>query len=156
MEKCPGVVEEEQAVLVSYSTMVGWISSGVCGLEPAATKRMSIILDVVGDSRGMVGPAGAPVQTIALSAQQHKPVDLRRQDAGVAQVGRERQVEGHAIKGDTIVAAVHPVHEGKEGNAAHKKGEQDHAAIGLVQPAVLQIELDKYLPQGDKGCAQLR
>lgn len=81
------------------------------------------------------------VQTVALSAKQNEPVDLRRQDARVAHVGGQRQVEGHAVQRDAVVLAVHPVHVGEEGDAAHKEGEQYHTAVGLVQPAVLKAEL---------------
>lgn len=66
--------------------------------------------------------AAALVQAVALSAEQDEPVDLRRQDARVAQVGQQRQVEGHAVEGDAVVAAVHPVHEGEEGDAANEEG----------------------------------
>lgn len=45
-------------------------------------------------------------------------------------------MEGHAV-----VPAVHPVHVGEEGDAAGKEGEQHHAAVGFVQPAVLKAEL---------------
>lgn len=50
-------------------------------------------------------------------------------------------MEGHAVERDAVVVAVHPVHVGEEGDAAHKEGEQYHTAIGLVQPAVLEAEL---------------
>lgn len=104
----------------------------------------SIILAGVGRGgrrHGRRRTAAPPVQTVALSAEQHEPVHLRRQDAGVAKVGGERQVEGHAVQGDAVVAAVHPVHVGEEGDAAHEEGEEHHAAVGLVQPAVLEAEL---------------
>lgn len=147
--KCPGVVEQEQAVLVYYSTMVGssCVSSLSVRLERASREtRVSIVLRTVsgdGGRGGRVRPAAALVQAVALSAQQDEPVDLRRHDARVAQVGGQRQVEGHAVQGDAVVAAVHPVHEGEEGDAAHKEGEQYHAAVGLVQPAVLEAELEE-------------
>ena len=86
-------------------------------------------------------PTASLVQTIALSAQQHEPVDLRRHDAQAAQVGGEWQVEGHAVERDAVVVAVHQVHVGEEGDAAHEEGEQHHPAIGLVQRAVLEAEL---------------
>lgn len=50
-------------------------------------------------------------------------------------------MEGHAVERDAIVAAVHPVHVGEEGDAAYEEGEQNHAAVGLVEPAVLEAEL---------------
>lgn len=65
-------------------------------------------------------------------------------------------MEGHAVEGNAVVSAVHPVHEGEERDAAHEEGEQDHASIGLVYPALLQAQLNKYFPQRDKGCADLR
>lgn len=105
--------------------------------------RISIVLRIVSDGgrRRRVGTAATLVQAVALSAEQDEPVDLRRQDARVAQVGGQRQVEGHAVERDAVVLAVHPVHVGEEGDAAHKEGEQYHTAIGLVQPAVLEAEL---------------
>ena len=104
---------------------------------------ISIILRIVSDSgrRRQVWHTATSVKTVALSAKKAEPVDLRRQDARVAQVGGQRQVEGHAVERDAVVAAVHPVHIGEEGDAAHKEGEQSHAAVGLVQPAVLEAEL---------------
>lgn len=50
-------------------------------------------------------------------------------------------MEGHAVERDAVVLAVHPVHVGEEGDAAHEEGEQHHAAVGLVQPAILKAEL---------------
>lgn len=119
---------------------------------------VSIVLRIVSDGgrRRRVGRAAAPVQAVALSAKQDEPVELRRQDAQAAQVGGQRQVEGHAVERDAVVLTVHPVHVGEEGDAAHEEGEQYHAAVGLVQPAVLEAELNKYLPQRDEGCAELR
>lgn len=114
-------------------------------LERAAVTSLSIVLAGVGHGsrrRGRLRAAAPPVKTVALSAEQHEPVNLRRQDAGVAQVGGERQVEGHAVQRDAVVAAVHPVHVGEEGDAAHEEGEEHHAAVGLVQPAVLEAELE--------------
>lgn len=50
-------------------------------------------------------------------------------------------MEGHAVEGDAVVAAVHPVHEGEEGDAAHEEGEQNHTSVGLVKTAVLVADL---------------
>lgn len=112
-------------------------------LERAIVNLVSILLRIVSDSsrRRQVQHTATSVKTVALSAKKDKPVDLRCQDARVAQVGRQRQVEGHTVERDAVVAAVHPVHVGEEGDAAHKEGEQYHTAIGLVQPAVLEAEL---------------
>lgn len=52
-------------------------------------------------------------------------------------------MEGHAVERDAVVTAVHPVHEREEGDAAHEKGEEDHPAIELVQPGVLEAELEE-------------
>lgn len=111
--------------------------------ERAIVNRISIILRIVSDNgRGRrVWTTATPVQAVALPAKQDEPVDLRRQDARVAQVGGQRQVEGHTVERDAVVVAVHPVHVGEEGDAAHEEGEQYHTAIGLVQPAVLEAEL---------------
>lgn len=87
------------------------------------------------------GVSGALVEAVTLSAEQHEPVDLRRQDADVAQVGGEGQVEGHAVEREPVVLAVHPVHVGEEGDAAQEEGEQHHAAVGLVHPVILQTQL---------------
>lgn len=95
--------------------------------------------------------AAAAVQTVALSAKQDEPVDLRGQDARVPQIGGERQVEGHAVQRDAVVLAVHPVHVGEEGDAAHEEGEQHHPAVGLVQPAVLKAELVKETERKRQG-----
>lgn len=105
----------------------------------------SIILrSVTARGRGrQVRPTTALVQTVALAAEEEEPVDLRRQDARVAEVGGQRQVEGHVVKRDAVVAAVHPVHEGEEGDAAQEEDEQYHAAIQFVQPAVLEAELEE-------------
>lgn len=104
---------------------------------------MSILLGRVGDGdrRGGGWRTAASVQTVALPAEQHEPVDLRRQDAQAAQGGGGWQVEGHGIEGDAVVPAVHPVHVGEEGDAAGEEAEQYHAAVGFVQPAVLKAEL---------------
>lgn len=114
--------------------------------------RISIVLRIVSDGghRRRVRTAAPLVQTVALSAEQDEPVKLRCQDAQVAQVGGQRQVEGHAVERDAVVFAVHPVHVGEEGDAAHKEGEQYHTAIGLVQPAVLEAELvrEKEIREG--------
>lgn len=32
-------------------------------------------------------------------------------------------MEGHAVERDVVVAAIHPVHVGEQGDAAHKEGE---------------------------------
>lgn len=52
-------------------------------LERVVENRISIVLGAVGDRGrgGRVRPAAAAVQAVALPAEQHKPVDLRRQDA---------------------------------------------------------------------------
>ena len=104
---------------------------------------ISIILRIVSDSgrRRQVWHTATSVKTVALSAKKDEPVDLRRQDARVAQVGGQRQVEGHAVERDAVVAAVHPVHVGEEGDAAHEEGQQHHAAVRLVHPALLQVQL---------------
>lgn len=64
-------------------------------------------------------------------------------------------MEGDAVERYAVVLPVHPVHVGEEGDAAHEEGEQHHAAIGLVQPAVLEAELNQYFPQGYEGRAEL-
>ena len=87
------------------------------------------------------GVSGAPVEAEALSAQQDEPVDLRRHDAEVAQVGGEGEVEGHAVEGQPVVLAVHPVHVGEESNATQEECEQHHAAVSLVHLAVLEAQL---------------
>lgn len=105
---------------MNYSTVTG----------PVSAAAASILL-------GGRRPAAPQVQPVALPHQQHKPVELRRQDAAVTQVGGERQVEGNGVQRDAVVTAVHPVHEGEEGDAAHEEGQQHHAAVGLMQPALL-------------------
>ncbi len=60
-------------------------------------------------------------------------------------------MEGHAVERDAVVVAVHPVHVRKEGDAAHKEGEQYHTAIGLVQPAVLEAELVEETRKNREG-----
>lgn len=84
-----------------------------------------------------------PVQTVALAAEQDKPVDLRCQDATVANVSGQWQVEGHTVERDAVVVAIHPVHEGEEGDAAEEEDEQHHTAIYLVQPALLEAKLEE-------------
>lgn len=119
-------------------------------LERAIVNWISIILRIVSDSgsRRRVLHTATLVQTEALSAKQDEPVELRCQDARVAQVGSQRQVERNAVEWDTIVLPVHPVHVGEEGDAAHKEGEQYHTAICLVQPAVLEAELVEETKRG--------
>lgn len=123
-------------------------SGGVLGQKQTA-KGASIFLRCVSDGDG--GREGgwgtaAAVQTVALPAEKHEPVDLWRQDAQAAQRGGCGQMEGHGVEGDAIVPAIHPVHIREESNAAREEGEQHHAAIGFVQPAVLKSEL-----QGESG-----
>lgn len=118
----------------------------------------SVVLRIVSDGGGGRGVrhAAAAVQAVALSAKQDEPVDLRRQDARVAQVGGQRQVEGHAVERDAVVLAVHPVHVGEEGDAAHEEGEQHHAAVGLVQPALLKAELAEETKKEEEEGAERR
>lgn len=124
-----------------------------------------------------------PVQTVALQTEQNEPVHLRSQDAQVAQVGVQRQGEGDAVERDAVVAPVRPVHVWEERNAAGEEGQQHHAAVSFVQPAVLKAELgeqtqeslvppphlgyflqksdqrsdlNENLAKGDKGRADLR
>lgn len=119
-------------------------AEGGVGSKERMASGASIFLGRVGDGDGGRGGgrrAAAAVQAVALPAEQHKPVDLRRQDAQAAQGGGQRQVEGHGVEGHAVVPAVHPVHVGEEGDAAREEGEQHHAAVGFVQPAVLKAEL---------------
>lgn len=81
------------------------------------------------------------VQSVSFTAQEDEPVELRCQDAEVAQVGGERQVEGNAVERDAVVRAVHPVHEREESDATHEETQKHRAAIHLVQPALLQTQL---------------
>lgn len=92
----------------------------------------------------MVGAALAHVKTVALSAEQDEPVELWREDAHVAQVGVEWDVQGHSIDWKAVVLSIHPVHVGKECNAAQEETQKHHATVHFVQPAVLQTHL-----QGD-------
>lgn len=82
-----------------------------------------------------------PVQTVGLHAEQSEPVHLRRQDAQVAQVGVQRQGQGHAAERDAVVAPVRPVHVREERDAAREEGQQHHGAVSFVQPAVLKAQL---------------
>lgn len=117
----------------------------MCGLSGQSRAVSSIIQRSVSDGRhgGGAGHAAAAVQTIALAAKQHEPVDLWRQDAEAAQGGGRRQVEGHGVQRDAVMLAVNPVHVGEEGDAAREEGEQHHAAVSFVQPAVLKAELQE-------------
>lgn len=132
----------DEALLVCG--LSGGMVVGECGSKRRTASGASIFLGCVGDGDG--GREGgwraaAAVQTVAFPAEQHEPIDLRRQDAQAAQRGGRRQVEGHGVEGDAVVPAVHPVHVREEGDAAREEGEQHHAAIGFVQPAVLKAEL---------------
>lgn len=109
-------------------------------------EQTSIVLGIVSHIDHWT--AAALVQAVALSAEQDEPVDLRCQDARATEGGGERQVEGDAVERDAVMTAVHPVHEGEEGNAAHEEAEQHHGAIGLVQPAFLKAELEEGEEQG--------
>lgn len=66
--------------------------------------------------------AAAAVQAVTLHAEQSEPVDLRRQDAQVAQVGVQRQSEGDAAERDAVVLTVRPVHVGEKRDAACEEG----------------------------------
>lgn len=66
--------------------------------------------------------AAATVQTVTLHAEQSEPVDLRRQDAQVTQVGVQRQSEGDAAERDAVVSPVHPVHVREKRDAAREEG----------------------------------
>lgn len=66
--------------------------------------------------------ATTTVQTVTLHAEQSEPVDLRRQDAQVTQVGVERQSEGDAAERDAVVSTVHPVHVREKRDAAGEEG----------------------------------
>lgn len=87
------------------------------------------------------------VQSVAFTAEEDEPVDLRCQDAEAAQFGGERQMEENAVERDAIVGAVGPVHVGEECNAAHEETQQYHATISLVQPAVLKPQLNEDFTQ---------
>lgn len=115
--------------------------------------RSSVILRSVCDASSWTraGSAATLVQTVALSAEQNEPVDLRRQDARVSQVGVQRQVEGHAVERDAVVLTIRPVHVREECNAAREEGEQHHAAVGFVQPAILKAELVEIKRKVKKG-----
>lgn len=135
-------VRPEETLLVCG--LSGVVLVGECGSKRRRASGVSIFLGCVGDGDG--GRKGgwraaAAVQTVAFPAEQHEPVDLRCQDAQTAQGGGGWQVEGHGIEGDAVVPAVHPVHVREEGDAAREEGEQHHAAVGFVQPAVLKAEL---------------
>lgn len=60
-------------------------------------------------------------------------------------------MERHAVERDAVVTAVHPVHEREEGDAAHEEGEKDHTAIDLVQPGVLEAELEERKEKKGNG-----
>lgn len=51
-------------------------------------------------------------------------------------------MEGHPVERDAVVVAIHPVHEGEECDAAQEEDEQHHTAVYLVQPALLEAELE--------------
>lgn len=106
----------------------------MCGLSGQSRAVSSVIHRSVSDGRhgGGARHAAATVQTVALAAKQHEPVDLWRQDAQAAQGGGRRQVEGHGVQRDAVVLAVHPEHVGEEGDAAREEGEQHHAAVSFV------------------------
>lgn len=71
---------------------LAWLASG-----QAQPTRASVICGP-NSGRG-VGPARAAlVQTVALSTEQHEPVELWSQDAGIAQVSGRRQVEGDTVE----------------------------------------------------------
>lgn len=55
-------------------------------------------------------------------------------------------MEGNAVERDAIVGAVGPVHVGEECDAAHEETQQNHATVNLVQPAVLQSQLQERQP----------
>lgn len=71
---------------------------------------------------------------------------MRREDAHVAQVSVERDVQGHGVDREAVVCSIHPVHVGEEYNAAQEEAQQHHEAVRFVQPAVLQSHL-----QGERG-----
>lgn len=130
--------------------------AGECGSKRRRASGASVFLGCVGDGDG--GREGgwraaAAVQAVALPAEQHEPVDLRRQDAQAAQRGRRRQVEGHGVEGDAVVLAVRPEHVGEEGDAAREEGEKHHAAVGFVQPAVLKAQLPGRDGRSERYCA---
>lgn len=88
----------------------------------------------------------ALVKTVAFSAEQDEPVDLGREDTHVAQVGIERDMQGHSVERKAVVLSINPVHVGEECNAAQEEAQQHHAAVHFMQPAVLQAHL-----QGKRG-----
>lgn len=69
----------------------------------------------------MVGATLALVKTVALPAEQDEPVELRREDAYVTQVGIERDVQGHGIDREAVVLSIHPIHVREKCNAAQEE-----------------------------------
>ncbi len=126
-------------------------SCDVCWLFVLDKDRPSLIsLGDIGDRlgwgqrRGLVLHILLPlVESVAFTAEEDEPVDLRWQDAEAAQVGGEREMKENTVERDAVVGAVGPVHAGEECDAAHEETQQHHAAINLVQPAVLHPQLQE-------------
>ncbi len=60
-------------------------------------------------------------------------------------------MERYAVEWDAVVLTVHPVHVREKGDTAHKESEQYHTAVSLVQPAVLEAELEEETKRGKDG-----
>lgn len=84
----------------------------------------------------------ALVQPFSFPQQQDKPVDLWSQYRHVTHVALQGQMEGHFMRGNSKLPAVHPVHEGEDGNPTCKETEEDNNTIESVQPGVVEAQLD--------------
>lgn len=74
--------------------------------------------------------------------QQDKPVDLRSQDHQITHIALQRQMEDHSVQGNPKLTTVHPIHEGEDQDPTHEESQEDDDAVDLVQPAVIEAQLD--------------
>ena len=51
-------------------------------------------------------------------------------------------MEGHFMHRNSKLPAVHPVHEGEDGDPTRKETEEDNDAVEPVQPGVVKAQLD--------------
>ena len=82
------------------------------------------------------------VQPFSFPQQQDKPIDLWSQYCHVTHVALQGQMEGHFMHRNSKLPAVHPVHEGEDGDPTRKETEEDNDAVEPVQPGVVKAQLD--------------
>lgn len=91
------------------------------------------------------------VQSVGFLQQQDKPVNLWSQNHQIAHVAMQRQVKGHPVQGDPKLPPIHPVHEGKNQDATYEETQQDHDAVDLMQPGVIEAQLQVQIYNHNEG-----